>query len=100
MGREQHVPDAFDHSRYLIELFSSSYSAGNSRENHVFRWFDFSSAPLPKGASKRVSADVALQTLVSYLSGLNFFFVRFTHKHTDIHTDMYVYIHIYIYTKR
>ena len=31
-GREQHVPKPFDHSRYLIRLFSSSCLTGNSGE--------------------------------------------------------------------
>ena len=96
MDRRRHVPDAFDHSRYLIKLFSSSYPAGNSRENHVFRWFDFSFAPLPKGASTRVSPDVALLKLsLPSFRSKNVFSCSF-HKHLQqIHTQTYVFIHMH-----
>ena len=34
-GREQHVPDPFDHSRYQIKLFRSRYPAGDARDNQA-----------------------------------------------------------------
>ena len=42
-SRKQHVPDPFDHSRYLIKAVQLQLSHKKLLVNMLFRWFDRSS---------------------------------------------------------
>ena len=48
MGREQHVPDSFNHSLYLTKLFKSSYPEGNFGGKKLLDGSISFSPPLPK----------------------------------------------------